>query len=369
MHIRSMLSIARKDALDIVLNRGTLMILLTPIITGVVFLFVGYFFGNPPVKILVYDPGNSGVAQAVGADFLNPQVVKADSAHTVSAAFGPNGTKKTVNYFMGLIVPADFASSLHEGQHPRVQVFFDENKVGKPQQKAALSLIDNYANSLINPQPVQIVQATINPSTAADIVNLQQFYLTAALVVSLGVGISLVPSMLIEEKEKKTIRMLMVSPASFLDIVIGKLLVGLFYQCVVTLFVLTIMGGFIGNVPLVLFFVLLGATFTQTLGLLVGSWFKTSSALGTFGSIAGTLFIIPVFFSGQIGQLISDNTLIQIIKLVPTFFLADGFYHLFNDQLTGDAVRDIVVIAALTVILTIAAVISLRRQMSVTAAM
>ncbi len=56
-------------------------------------------------------------------------------------------------------------------------------------------------------------------------------------------------------------RMLMVSPASWSDIVLSKLLVALVYQLLVSSAVLIIQGGFTGQVPLLLLFTLLSACF------------------------------------------------------------------------------------------------------------
>lgn len=53
---------------------------------------------------------------------------------------------------------------------------------------------------------------------------LAKVYAPLALPVSLIVGTSFMPQLLIEEKGIKALRMLMVSPASFSDVLVGKLL-------------------------------------------------------------------------------------------------------------------------------------------------
>ncbi len=44
------------------------------------------------------------------------------------------------------------------------------------------------------------------------------------------VGITIIPLLLLEEKEKKTLRMLLVTPCSFVDILVGNPMVALVFQ-------------------------------------------------------------------------------------------------------------------------------------------
>lgn len=121
----------------------------------------------------------------------------------------------------------------------------------------------------------------------------RKLVVTLALLTSISVGISLVSTLLVEEKEKRTLRLLLVSPASITDVVLAKLLVGVVYQFVLSLVVLAVLHGFVGNLPLVLLFVLLSSLFGLALSLLAGSIFHTTSGLGGFLGIVSLLFIIP----------------------------------------------------------------------------
>ncbi|HEV8190451.1 MAG TPA: ABC transporter permease, partial [Ktedonobacterales bacterium] len=176
--------------------------------------------------------------------------------------------------------------------------------------------------------------------------------------------------LLIEEKEKKTLRMLMVSSASWADIIAGKLLVGLGYQLVLAAVVLAVTRGFAGQVPLVLLYVLLGSLLSLALGLLFGSIFKTTSAAGAFSGMVSFLYIVPVFFVGSFGQALGNNVFGQAMKLVPTYYLADGVINALQDRATTAlATFDLAVVVGCIVALFIAAVWALRRQASVAGAL
>src|SRR5579871_5385398 len=64
MHIRTILAIARKDAIDIRKNKQTLIGLLTPFVMGIVFIFVQILFsGRGTSQVYIYDPGHSNISQ------------------------------------------------------------------------------------------------------------------------------------------------------------------------------------------------------------------------------------------------------------------------------------------------------------------
>ncbi len=371
MHIRTILAIARKDALDVLLNKSTLTLLIMPIILSVLFVVVTDIFGSHKTEILVYNPGNSAVVRVVSGAFSDPQIVSASSPADVASAFGPDGSHKSSPYAVGLVIPANFDAALRQGGHPQMSLYINGDDVNIQQRQLLQSAIMNYSRVVANPSPpTSINMATINPPAPTTIgQDLGTLYITTALLVSFMVSTSLVGSLLVEEKEKKTLRMLMVSPASFGDVVLGKLLVGLGYQLLLSLVVMVIEGGFVGQVPLVLFFVLCGACFSLSLGLLLGSIFQSSSAVGGVAGMVSIIYIIPGIFVGPLLQVSQGNVAVQLIKILPSYYMADGIYSaLVNKTVVSNALLDALVILACTVILLLASVWTLRRQASVVAA-
>src|SRR5947209_4420780 len=123
MHIRSILAIARKDALDIVLNKTTLTLLLTPIMLAILFVVIGNLLGSHATQVLVYNPGNSGVEQVIKSAYSDIKITRANSPGEVTAAFGPDGSHKNIVYSLGLVVPSDFDSNLRSGGHPQLSLY------------------------------------------------------------------------------------------------------------------------------------------------------------------------------------------------------------------------------------------------------
>ena len=127
MHPRVIRAIARKDALDLLLNKQTLVMLLTPILLALFFLGLTWLIGGKSTtEILVYNPdhvpGKIGVEQVFTGAIADARLTYARSAEEVTAAFGPDGARKPSGYALGLIVPANFEASVQAGQQPELKL-------------------------------------------------------------------------------------------------------------------------------------------------------------------------------------------------------------------------------------------------------
>ena len=371
MHPRIILAIARKDASDLFLNKSSLFVLLTPICLSLLWAGIAALVSSRTTSILVYNPGQSNVVQVVINAFPGSQVTQANAASEVTAAFGPNGLHKSSSYAIGLIIPANFDNGLRAGNHLQVNLYINGDDVNRQTATLVQAVIANYARTLANPQsPVNVATAIINPPSNTNAgVSVGEFYISLSLLISFVVGTSLMPGLLLEEKEKKTLRLLMVTPTSFGDMIVGKLLVVLIYQLILTGIVLAIQGGFSGQIPLVLLFALLGAFFSIALGLLFGSIFQTASVARGVGGLASFIYILPGIFIGPLEHLLGSNPVVQALRIVPTYHIADGVYNAIHNQGTwGNTLLDTGVIIGCTIVLLAASTWMLRRQASVAAA-
>jgi ABC-2 type transport system permease protein len=369
MHPRVIRAIARKDAVDLLLNKQTLFGLMMPILLAVLYLVIDLLIGTSTTEVLVYDPGyqpGRGVEQVVTGAFANAHITQASSAQQVADAFGPNGAQKKSSYAVGLVVPPNFEASLKAGEQPTLQLYINGDDINNQQNQLLQSALANYSRAVVSPAPITLSASTINPPAPnSNLTTLVGIYALSALLSSLMVGVALAPGLLIEEKEKKTLRMLMVSPASWADVIAAKLLVALGYQLVLSLVALAIAKGFTGQVPLVLFFALLGSFFSVALGALAGCIFKTQGAAGAFSGIAVFIFILPIFFLPAFG-LASGNAIAQVVKVLPPYWIADGVVKALQNQATLENILlDVAIIVGSTLLIFLMSVWGLRRQASV----
>ncbi|WP_376797482.1 ABC transporter permease [Thermogemmatispora sp.] len=365
MHLRSILAIARKDLIDTVQNKAALVVLLLPIFMAVLFSFINSLISGAPTRLLIYNPAHSPVERLVSAAFSGSTITHAASAAEVETAFGPDGTHKQSAYALGLIVPPNFESDLRAGRHPQLQLFINGDNLGTSQRALLTQALIDYGRQVVNPEPpLAVLTSTINPpqpNTFSE--NSKAFFIMYVLVMTIMNATGIVPGLIIEEKEKKTLRMLLVSPLSFGDIIAGKLLLGLAYQVLLLTIVFLIMQGFTGNLPWLLLFLLIGACLTNALGLLLGCLFNTVSAAGAAQGIITFFFIVPALFVGPLEQLVGGQSFMTIIKAIPIYYLADGIYKALTSQAPASLMlTDMGIVGGTTLLFCLLAVWSLRRQ-------
>lgn len=365
-HLRSTLAIVRKDTLDILFSIPTLSMLLTPVVLSILFAVLSGLLGNPPAKLLIYNPEHSRIGQVVSQSLSASQVTPAGFPDEVSSAFAAG---KNPSYTLGMVVPQGFDASLERGEHPQLTLYFNANRLNALQRQRVVGVITDYASSVSHALPTVIITPTASdPATQLFNLDLSTFYVALALLTSISVGISLVSTLLVEEKERKTLHMLLISPATLTDVVLGKLLVGVAYQLILSVVVMALLHGFVGNLPLVLLFVLLITGFGHALSLLAGSIFHTTSGLGGFLGIVSLLFVIPAVFASPLGAFFGTGLVQGVLHLVPTYYMADGLLNALQNQGTiAGALLDIGVTVGGALACLSAAVWILHRQMAVTA--
>ena len=94
---------------------------------------------------------------------------------------------------------------------------------------------------------------------------------------------------------------------------------------------LAVMGGFTGNIPLLLLFTLLGASLALATGLLIGTIFQTASAAGTISGLAILIYILPAILI-PLAPLFGNNPITGLVKVLPTYYFADGAYNALQGE-------------------------------------
>jgi ABC-type transport system involved in multi-copper enzyme maturation permease subunit len=151
------------------------------------------------------------------------------------------------------------------------------------------------------------------------------------LTMMMVVGIALVPTLFIEEKENHTIDALLVSPAHFWQIVVGKLIAGGVYCLVAASIVLLFNYRMVVHWEIMLITVLLGTCFTVAVGLLVGMIFDNASSMGLWTS----LLTILLLFSPMI-QVMGSGKIPQSIYMVLSWLPSSAMYQMINQAMIGD---------------------------------
>ena len=139
----------------------------------------------------------------------------------------------------------------------------------------------------------------------------------AALVAGMIISASL-----IEEREKKTLNAVLVTPITPLEVIIAKALFGLFLGLILGIIILVLNGALTGGFLLIMLFLILGTTFTVALGLMAGVMMDNITDLITRMKIFGVILYFPalIIMFPQIPQWLG--------KFFPTYYFIDPIFSI-----------------------------------------
>lgn len=294
-------AIFKKDVRDAIRDSRVIAALLIPIGLGVFynFMFDDDEFTPPPVTVAFHIQGNSQLPNALtattaGAVELNIQMF--DSAEAVRQQVEDEDAD------IGMVIPPDFDAQVAAGDSPQLGLIIQE-EMGSSSNYVLAALEATLRDMAGRAPPATLVVDTIAAETDDELsvfeqIGPRQYFVLASIIMLIGMNAMLVvPIILAEESEKKTLDAL-VMVASYVDVVIAKALVGLFYVTVSTVALLFLTGITVANVPL---FVIACGLFAISLigfGLLIGSIFSNANQVNTWGGFFLLPVIAPAFMVG-----------------------------------------------------------------------
>ena len=366
MNLSVIMAIVRKDMLDVIRNRTTLFALLTPLFIAVLYWVLSIALSGDTTTLVVYNPGHSAlISRETLPTNTQWKIMDAPAADAVRTMVDTN----TENAAVGVVVPPDADAVLRAGGHPPVVVYFHGAKYSDFSQQLFLATLVANGQRIGGQQPLLQLTPTVlraTPEQAAGDQGLSRlqatFGMVALLVGLLSTGLLLVPTLLVEEKEKKTLRLILSAPASYADVVIGKMLVGLIYTVLLGAVLLLISRIPLSAVPQVIYFGLLGGILFLLCGVLVGIISKTGVEVNTYGTLIFLLAMVPIIFSMP-GLDLIQGWLGTLIRLIPNFYVVDGMGRALQDTTTPESfvLNTGVTLAAIVAIFALATW-SLRRQ-------
>jgi len=160
-------------------------------------------------------------------------------------------------------------------------------------------------------------------------IQMDRFVSVMLLILSIvGIGVFVVPSLLVEEKEKRTLKVLLVSPEGPSEVVAGKALAGL-VACLVIVGSMILNKSWTGNWPVTLLALVIGSLFLVLLGLAMGGFFKTIAQVNTWSGV----FLVALLLPSWVTVMPLPDPFGMIVRLVPSYYLVD----LLNQSMTGKA--------------------------------
>lgn len=300
MRWNTILTIFRKDVLDAIKDARVLVALLVPLGLGILY---GQLFEDEAPRVSV------DIAYAASEMTTLPDAIQQVAGEAVDLTFtqldSPDAVRQEVDEKqadLGLVIPAGFDAAVAQGEAPPLTVIrragsgFGADFASTALDGALRAMAGQHPPATITPE----VLAT-EPSDAMAIfeeLGMRRYFILAVVVMMVVmIGMLVVPVILAEETEKKTLDAL-VMIASYGEVVTAKALVGLVY---VVLSVAVLMG-ITQLIPenMLLFIagtLVLGITMIA-FGLFVGGFFKSANQLNTWSGIILLPVAAPAFLVG-----------------------------------------------------------------------
>ncbi len=354
-NFRIIWTIAAKDIGDAIRNKTTISIII-----GVAFLMLSGQAMPVLLKLQAvprayyYDTGESSLLPDL-AKSKDYQLVKMSSQGELEKAVAESSSA-----FLGLIIPPDFDQKVEGGQNVRLEGLVVHWVKSRDEEKA----VSFFEQRLSDQTDVTVEISTdgnrIYPGPDADG---QPFMFTLALVVAtITIGSFLVPLLVMEEKEKHTMEALMVSPASYSQVVLGKTIAGLFYCFTAASVVLAINFSMVNHWWVVILAVLGGAFFTVAIGLLVGTLFDHQASMNMWLGLILILLIMPVFLEQTLGERWPD-AIAAIVPWLPSIAMTEMVRASLSNSLMLDQVMlNLGIMLGFTALLLAAVVWRVRRM-------
>ncbi len=317
MNLGVVAAITRKDIVDAIRHRYLLTAITTPLFVALLFrvLLPGGSTSNI-LSVVVHDPGNSVMIAALRK---TPQVGVFE-ATSADATLNEVEKRKALG---GLVVPPNFDADVSAGKQPELTIYVN-NKKTTFEQVAFRRLVDQLVESLVqHSEPARLVWIDVDrdfdqPTSRGR--PLDQMLLPLLLIMTFGMtGALVVPLLLVEEKEKRTLDFLLASPASLKEIITGKALTGIAYSLLIAGLLLGINRQLVGNWPLTLLTILVGMLFVVAVGLLMGSLLNNTMQVNTWASSVLIVLMAPSFPSLGLPSAVDT-----IMRLIPTYYLNEA---------------------------------------------
>ena len=285
--------IATKDILDALRHKSSMTNII--MLVGMTVFF--YWFGtlrpfDKDVSVVVYDEGNTSLT-IESATLADGAVYSFRDASSLSEM-----ERKMSHQNLGLVLPANLDQTLNSTDPLTLSGYtFWADRMKVPELETKYS--QAFTEILGHPVQVVIDRNIVTPQSG---VNGMQATVAAQMVFFVFFpALFLIPHLMVEEKQTRTLDALLTSPASTRQVVLGKALAGFFYILIIGGLYFVLNWAYIVHWGLALAAFLGYAMLAVGLGLLVGSFIKSVKQL--------TLWILP---------------LILIMEIPPLFYMEEN---------------------------------------------
>jgi ABC-2 type transport system permease protein len=276
------------------------------------------------LQVVAYDAGEAEFLAQPGEDddvVLYRVPSQADLKDTISESRGN---------IIGIAIPADFDDSIDQNGSAEVEGYVAHWVNSESLVEMRTILEAKLTHAVGKPVSINTEGNEIIPKPDS---GGQPFMVALVLLVAVTlITVMVVPQLMIEEKETRTLDALFLSPASVNEVVAGKALAGIVFALIGAGVVLVFNAMMIQNWALTLLALMCGAFFAVAVGLLLGSVVDDQQSLNLVLGFVFVFLVFPAFLVKVMGP--DWPELIRIIlPWIPTVALSNVLRISFSDTL------------------------------------
>lgn len=322
--IRIIWAIAAKDIVDAIKNKTTISIMLG---IGMVMLSSQalplLLRIKPTPTAVIYDAGESGLIDEM-AKMRDLRLREVPSQEMMEKVLTEASDTQ-----LGLILPAD----LRQIQQVEGRVVLDGFAAYWARPSEVIKLAEFFEGQI-----GELVGAPVRIDHESNIVfpvpdsegQLTMISLTLVIAINI-IGVFLVPYLMLEEKEKHTIEALLVSPASYGQMVLGKAIAGSFYCLTAAAVVFALNLSMFNQWGIAFLAVICASLFAVGVGLLLGTIFENPGTMNLWVSLVILVLIASMFLEEFVRS--SWPLIIQtLIPWLPTVAMLNVIRISFSDM-------------------------------------
>jgi ABC-2 type transport system permease protein len=297
MRIPIVLAIFRKDVVDALRDSRVLVSLLTPLILAILYNSIFPEERLFEAKVAFAGPETSALVRTLQERAGQTVSLKLQHVDTAAEARRLVESEEVDTAF---VLPADVDDAVRQGRRPTITLIQSSDGAAASFVSASLEagLRELAGQSEIATVVVEGVQSEPTEPSVMGELGARRYFVLATVVMMLGmIAVLVVPIVLTEEAEKKTLDALLLI-ANYREVILGKALVGVAYSAASVALMLALTRLQPADIPTFVAGTGLLAVSLIGLGLLLGGLFKTAGQVYTWSSIVLLPIIGPAFVAG-----------------------------------------------------------------------
>ncbi len=291
-------AIAAKDLVDGFQNRTILSGIATVLFLMSLYHWFPKLYKSDHIDVVAFDAGGSQLADEM-ADDPGFRLWLANSEQELRALMGEGDAGE-----IGIVIPADSDQRMNGDEIIELQghVLWDSRHNA---DQLALDLEQRLTELSGHPVRLKLGSPVYLQTGAMGTV---RFIAVSLVITTFFTGVLIIPNLMFEEKERKTLETLLISPASIRQVVFGKALAGTLLCLLMTAVAVAFSWRYVVSWGLTLAATVSGILFAVALGLAMGIFLENKQQANSWMLILGNILLVPVFLSAM------DPILPQVVR-------------------------------------------------------